>query len=125
MADETKKDAPAETEAAYERPKAQGRPPAPPSADAAPDGRNMGLLLDVPVPVVAQLGSTEMRIREILRLAPGSVIELDKLAGEPVDLYVRGQNFAQGEVVVVDENFGIRITRIISPSDRAETPAKS
>jgi flagellar motor switch protein FliN/FliY len=125
MADEQKTDAPAaEPQAGYERPKAAGRPPAPPAqTESAPDARNMDMLLDVPVPVVAQLGSTEMRIREILRLAPGSVIELEKLAGEPVDVYVRGQNFAQGEVVVVDDNFGIRITRIISASDRAESPA--
>jgi flagellar motor switch protein FliN/FliY len=77
----------------------------------------MDLLLDVPVPVVAQLGSTEMRIREILRLTPGSVVALDKLAGEPVDLFVRGQLFAQGEVVIVDESFGIRVTKIVSRND--------
>jgi len=80
---------------------------------------NMDLLMDVSVPVVAQLGETEVRIKEILKLLPGSVIELDKLAGEPVDLLVRGQRFAQGEVVVVDENFGVRITKILTPGDRA------
>jgi len=81
---------------------------------------NIELLLDVSVPVVARLGSTEMRIREILKLVPGSIVELNKLAGEPVDLYVRGKLFAEGEVVVVDENFGVRLTRILSPKERAE-----
>jgi len=80
---------------------------------------NMDLLMDVSVPVVAQLGETEVRIKEILKLLPGSVIELDKLAGEPVEVLVRGQRFAQGEVVVVDENFGVRITKILTPGDRA------
>ncbi len=104
----------------YERPKAAVRPhdlaPLNPAAAGSVAG-NMDLLLDVPVPVVAQLGSTEMRIREILRLTPGSVVALDKLAGEPVDLFVRGQLFAQGEVVIVDESFGIRVTKIVSRND--------
>jgi len=73
---------------------------------------NIDLLMDVSVPVVAQLGSAEMRIKDILQLLPGSIVELEKLAGEPVDLLVRGQLFAQGEVVVVDESFGVRITKI-------------
>ena len=92
-----------------------------PLSDAPQQGEpsNIDLLMDVSVPVVAQLGETEVRIKEILKLLPGSVIELDKLAGEPVDLLVRGQRFAQGEVVVVDENFGVRITKILTPGDRA------
>jgi flagellar motor switch protein FliN/FliY len=106
--------------AGYERPKTAVRPhdlaPLNPGASAGEPG-NMDLLLDVPVPVVAQLGSTEMRIREILRLTPGSVVALDKLAGEPVDLFVRGQLFAQGEVVIVDESFGIRVTKIVSRNE--------
>jgi len=104
----------------YERPKATVRPhDLPPlnPASAAGEAGNMDLLMDVSVPVVAQLGSTEMRIREILRLTPGSVVALDKLAGEPVDLFVRGQLFAQGEVVIVDESFGIRVTKIVSRND--------
>jgi flagellar motor switch protein FliN/FliY len=106
--------------AGYERPKTAVRPhdlaPLNPGASAGEPG-NMDLLLDVPVPVVAQLGSTEMRIRDILRLTPGSVVALDKLAGEPVDLFVRGQLFAQGEVVIVDESFGIRVTKIVSRNE--------
>jgi len=104
----------------YERPKTAVKPHnlAPLSAPAAAgEAGNMDLLLDVSVPVVAQLGSTEMRIRDILRLTPGSVVALDKLAGEPVDLFVRGQLFAQGEVVIVDESFGIRVTKIVSRNE--------
>ena len=112
---------PAEPAAAgYERPKATVRPhdlaPLNPASGAVEAG-NMDLLLDVSVPVIAQLGSTEMRIRDILRLTPGSVVALDKLAGEPVDLFVRGQLFAQGEVVIVDESFGIRVTKIVSRNE--------
>ena len=106
--------------AGYERPKATVRThdlaPLNP-ASAAGEAGNMDLLLDVSVPVLAQLGSAEMRIRDILRLSPGSVVALDKLAGEPVDLFVRGQLFAQGEVVIVDESFGIRVTKIVSRSE--------
>jgi len=94
-----------------------GAPPPKPDGDG--DAANMGLLLDVAVPVYVQLGSTEMRIQEILRLGPGSVVELDKLAGEPVDLFVRGKLLAQGEVVVVDENFGIRVTAVVDPDRQA------
>ena len=116
----------------YERPKpgadraATARPLdlAPLRADATGgEAGNMDLLLDVPVPVVAQLGSTELRIRDILRLAPGAVVELNKLAGEPVDLFVRGQLFAQGEVVIVDDSFAIRVTKIMNPNERHETGA--
>jgi flagellar motor switch protein FliN/FliY len=81
---------------------------------------NIDLLLDVSVPITAQLGATEMRIRDVLRLVPGSIVELDKLAGDPVDLFVRGKLIAQGEVVVVDESFGIRVTKIVTPNERME-----
>lgn len=82
-------------------------------APATGEAGNMDILMDVSVPVVAQLGTTEVKIRDILRMAPGSIVELDKLAGEPVDLLVRGQIFAQGEVVVVDDTFGVRITQVL------------
>jgi len=91
------------------------------AASLSGQGSNIDLLMDVSVPVVAQLGSTEIRIKDILQLLPGSIVELEKLAGEPVDLLVRGQAFAQGEVVVVDENFGVRITKILTPAERVET----
>jgi flagellar motor switch protein FliN/FliY len=82
-------------------------------APASGEASNMDLLMDVSVPIVAHLGATEARIRDILRMGPGSIVELDKLAGEPVDLLVRGQLFAQGEVVVVDDTFGVRITQMV------------
>ncbi|MDN5293742.1 MAG: flagellar motor switch protein FliN [Eubacteriales bacterium] len=79
---------------------------------------NIDLILDVPLQVTVELGRTKKTIKEILALGPGSVIELDKLAGEPVDLLVNGKLLAKGEVVVIDENFGIRVTDIISPMER-------
>jgi flagellar motor switch protein FliN/FliY len=74
--------------------------------------------MDVPLQITVELGKSRRTIREILALGPGSVVELDKLAGEPVDLLVNGKLLAKGEVVVIDENFGIRITDIISPIER-------
>ncbi len=82
---------------------------------------NINLLLDVPLQVTVELGRTKKLIREILELSPGSVVELDKLAGEAVDVFVNGKLIAKGEVVVIDENFGVRITDIISPLERATT----
>jgi flagellar motor switch protein FliN/FliY len=76
---------------------------------------NIGLLMDVPLQVTVELGRTKKLIREILDLGPGSVVELDKLAGEPIDVYVNTKLIAKGEVVVIDENFGVRITEIVSP----------
>ncbi len=79
---------------------------------------NMELIKDVPLEVTVRLGKTSMKIREILELGDGSIIELDKLAGEPVDLLVNGKLVAKGEVVVIDENFGFRVKDIISPAER-------
>ncbi len=79
---------------------------------------NIELIMDVPLQITVELGKSRRTIREILALGPGSVVELDKLAGEPVDLLVNGKLLAKGEVVVIDENFGIRITDIISPIER-------
>ena len=87
---------------------------------AGVDG-NIGLILDVPLQVTVELGRTKKLIREILELSPGSVLELDKLAGEPVDVLVNGKLLAKGEVVVIDENFGVRITDIVSPIERASS----
>lgn len=74
--------------------------------------RNLDLILDISVPVSVELGHTNMLIKDILALSQGSIVELDKVAGTPVDLFVRGKLLAQGEVVVVDENFGVKITKI-------------
>ncbi len=81
---------------------------------------NIGLILDVPLQVTVELGRTRKTIKEILELTNGSIIELDKLAGEPVDIMVNGKFLAKGEVVVIDENFGVRITDIVSPAERAQ-----
>ncbi|MFO7171548.1 MAG: flagellar motor switch protein FliN [Bacillota bacterium] len=83
------------------------------------DTRNLDLLLDVTLQVTVELGRTQRQIRDVLALAPGSVLELEKLAGEPVDVLVNGKLIARGEVVVIDEHFGVRITDIISPAERA------
>ena len=83
-----------------------------------PDAQNIGLLMDVPLQITVELGRTSKKIREILEFGQGSIIELDKLAGEPVDILVNGKNIAKGEVVVIDESFGVRITDIIHPSKR-------
>ena len=81
-------------------------------------GGNIGLLMDVPLKLTVELGRTTKLVKEILALAPGSVVELDKLAGEAVDILVNEKLIAKGEVVVIDENFGVRITEIINPEER-------
>ena len=88
----------------------------------APDGaaRPLDLILDVQVPIVVELGHTQMAIEDVLALKPGAVIELDGLANEPVDLFIRDQVIARGEIVVVDDNFGLRITAIVDPNERVQ-----
>jgi flagellar motor switch protein FliN/FliY len=90
-------------------------------AGATGDARNLDLLMDVDLPVAIELGRTKLAISEILALGPGSVVELNKLAGEPVDLLVNSKVVARGEVVVIDENFGVRVTEIVSPIERASS----
>ena len=75
---------------------------------------SINMLLDLSLPVSVELGRTNMLVQEILRLGRGSVIQLERLAGEPIDIYVGNRRFAEGEVVVLGEQFGVRITRIIS-----------
>lgn len=82
---------------------------------------NISLIQDVPLQVTVELGRTKKSIKEILEFSTGSIIELDRLAGEPVDIHVNGQLTAKGEVVVIDENFGVRITEIVSPMERVKT----
>ena len=113
---------------AYMPPKPSGPPvtapvhpvqftPLSPQAMPAIEG-NIGLLMDVPMQITVELGRTKKVIKDILDLGAGSVIELDKLAGEPVDIFVNTKLIAKGEVVVIDENFGVRITEIVNPMDR-------
>ena len=86
-----------------------------------PSSKNIELILDVPLEISVVLGKTKKSIREILNLGVGSLVELDKLAEEPVEILVNGKKVALGEVVVVDENFGVRITSIVSGADRVRT----
>jgi len=86
---------------------------------SAPESaQDLDLILDIPVNLTVELGRTKIPIKHILQLAQGSVIELDALAGEPMDVLVNGCLIAQGEVVVVNEKFGIRLTDIVTPSER-------
>lgn len=80
----------------------------------------MDSILDVPVTISMEIGRTKINIRNLLQLNQGSVVELDRLAGEPMDVLVNGTLIAQGEVVVVNEKFGLRLTDIISPSERVK-----
>ena len=79
---------------------------------------NLDLLLDIVRQVNVELGRSSMAVREILALGPGSVVELDRMAGEPVDVSINGTLVARGEVVVVDEKFGVRVTEIVTPAKR-------
>ncbi len=80
--------------------------------------RDIDFLLDIPVEITVQLGTSRMLIKELLQLGQGSVVELDKLAGEPMEILANNRLIARGEVVVVNEKFGVRLTDIISPSER-------
>jgi flagellar motor switch protein FliN/FliY len=80
--------------------------------------RDIEFLLDIPVEITVQLGKTKMLIKELLQLGQGSVVELEKLAGEPMEILANNKLIARGEVVVVNEKFGVRLTDIISPSER-------
>ncbi len=82
------------------------------------EGISLDVLLDVPLHVTVELGRARKLVRDILSLGPGSIVELDKLAGEPVDVLVNGKLVARGEVVVIDENFGVRVTEVVSAADR-------
>lgn len=81
-------------------------------------GNDINMILDIPVQLTVELGRTRIPIKHILQLAQGSVVELDALAGEPMDVLVNGYLIAQGEVVVVNDKFGIRLTDIVTPSER-------
>jgi len=87
---------------------------------AAPAPKNIDFILDIPMQVTVQVGSTKMVIRELLQLGQGSVIELEKLAGEPMEVLVNNKLVARGEVVVVNEKFGVRLTDVISAAERVQ-----
>ncbi|MCA1023074.1 flagellar motor switch phosphatase FliY [Halobacillus litoralis] len=89
-----------------------------PTSLAGTAQKNLDMLMDIPLKVTVELGRTKRTVKEILELSAGSVVELDKLAGEPVDIHINEKLMAKGEVVVIDENFGVRVTDILSPKDR-------
>lgn len=95
-----------------------GSAPPPSNLPVNLDGPNLDVILDIPVSISMEVGNTDITIRNLLQLNQGSVIELDRLAGEPLDVLVNGTLIAHGEVVVVNEKFGIRLTDVISPSER-------
>lgn len=88
------------------------------SADGATAPQGFDIIMDIPVTITVELGRTKISIRNLLQLAHGSVVELEGLAGEPMDVLVNGTLIAQGEVVVVNDKFGIRLTDIITPQER-------
>jgi flagellar motor switch protein FliN/FliY len=97
------------------------------SAPVEPSSAELERLYDVPVELAVEIGRTQMTIRETLALGPGSIVTLNRLAGEPVDLLVNGKPIARGEVVVLDEEFGLRVTEVLvaegAPVPAAEAPA--
>ncbi len=101
-----------------------GEMEAPPDTmEADVDGEGEGdleFILDIPLDITVELGRTSMRIKDLLQLGQGAVVELTKLAGEPMEIFVNGKLFARGEVVVVNEKFGVRLTDIVSPQERIQ-----
>ena len=94
------------------------------SAPVSAAGNDLNMILDIPVQLTVELGRTRIPIKHILQLAQGSVVELETLAGEPMDVLVNGFLIAQGEVVVVNDKFGIRLTDIVTPSERMRRLSK-
>ncbi len=90
------------------------------NAETGGSSKNIDFILDIPMNVAVYVGSTKMAIRDLLQLAQGSVIELDKLAGEPMEVMVNNKLVARGEVVVVNEKFGIRLTDVVSAAERVQ-----
>jgi flagellar motor switch protein FliN/FliY len=125
---------PAPSSAAASPANQQAETPAQPHAEAAgeqvfrpleqsgqaSESRDLEMILDIPVKLSVELGRTKVTIKQLLEMAQGSVVELDGLAGEPMDILINGYLIAQGEVVVVEDKYGIRITEIISPSERVQ-----
>jgi flagellar motor switch protein FliN/FliY len=93
----------------------------PPLDEGGKAARSVEFLLDVPLQVTVELGRTRMRIADLLKLTRGSVVELEKLAGEPLDLRVNGQLVARGEAVIVNDKYGVRLTDVLSPGDRVRS----
>lgn len=88
--------------------------------ETEPDRKNLDFILDIPLQVTVELGRTKLLVKEILQLNQGAVVELTKLAGEPLDIFVNSKLVARGEAVVVNEKFGVRLLDIVSPNERVE-----
>jgi len=94
--------------------------PTPAPAQGTGEAANLELILDVPLSVTVELGRVKMPVRDLLALGAGSVIELSKLAGEPLDVLINGRPVAHGEAVMINEKFGVRLTEIVSQTERVE-----
>ena len=92
----------------------------PPQAKKPTNTRTLDFLMDVALQVSVEVGRARMTINDLLQMGPGSVVELEKLAGEPLDIFINGKAVARGEAVIVNEKFGVRLTDIISPEERVE-----
>lgn len=90
------------------------------AAPKKPTGRTLEFLMDVSLQVSVEVGRTRMTIHDLLQMGPGSVVELEKLAGEPLEIFINGKAIARGEAVIVNDKFGVRLTDIMSPEDRVE-----
>jgi flagellar motor switch protein FliN/FliY len=90
------------------------------TAEHGPDKNNLEFILDIPLQVTVELGRTKLLVKDVLQLNQGAVIELSKLAGEPLDIFVNSKLVARGEAVVVNEKFGVRLVDIVSPNERVE-----
>jgi flagellar motor switch protein FliN/FliY len=103
-----------------EKPAAAQKPATGTAAGAGTHEVNLDLILDVGVTLALEVGRTRVKVRDLLQLSQGSILELDRLAGEPLDVLVNGVRVARGEVVVVNDNFGVRLTEVVSPRERME-----
>ena len=92
----------------------------PEANDTSLDKKNLDFILDIPLQVTVELGRTKLLVKDILQLNQGAVVELTKLAGEPLDIFVNSKLVARGEAVVVNEKFGVRLVDIVSPNERVE-----
>jgi flagellar motor switch protein FliN len=96
---------------------------APAAPEGSPEAAGLDIVLDVPVELAVEIGRTEMTIGETLELGPGSIVVLNRMTGEPVDLLVNGRRIARGEVVAIDEQFGLRITTVVAADKRLDAAA--
>jgi flagellar motor switch protein FliN/FliY len=114
----------AETHGAKAEPQASASPEVTGQSDSPRGPASLGFVMDVPVEVTVEIGRRSMKIAELLRIGPGSVLELDKAAGEPLDVYVNNRRIARGEAVVVGDRYGVRLTEVLSFEDVPESRSR-